>query len=561
MVIVTRTGSVSLKIRSEYQAKATKADIKSLRITLSGGPLSAPVMQTVGYPPTADVTFTEIPAGSVSLKIEALDASSAVIGSASKSGITVSSGQLTSVSLTLQLTPTQVTDGNGMVGIGLIINDGDIVIKPTPAPSPTPTPRPTIAPTPVPTVAPTSAPVSGSVLYVSTSGNDANAGTSSSPLRTISAAAARAKAGMTILINGGTYYEQVVTKVGGAAGQEIVFKSVNGTAVIDGSNLGWGVGSNQNQGLVELRHPYVRLEGLKITKSKNSDVILNADNLTIKGCEISSAQRHGISTDTGRQTAAGGTMIKNVLIEGNTITDCVIGGNGSGQAISLIADGFTIRGNRMSGNHEIPIDVWLGSKHGEVVDNDIYDNVGQTAIYMDGATYVRIHRNKCYRNAMGITASAEDSRYNTHHIWVYNNLVYDNTRDGCTVWDPDTGPTEIYFFNNTLVNNSKSFYFGGSGLKVEVWNNLGQGAGTTWSDATNSTVNIHDNTWLSSATGFVNAGGKDFRLTSSSTAINKGKALPSMVYDNGQSFSVSTDYAQLNRVAGGAPDQGAYEYQ
>ncbi|MBO9542882.1 right-handed parallel beta-helix repeat-containing protein, partial [bacterium] len=247
-------------------------------------------------------------------------------------------------------------------------------------------------------------------LYVSTSGNDSNAGTSSSaPLKTLAAAAAKAKAGTTVMIAGGTYYEQLVTKVGGSAGQEIVFQSYNGTAVIDGSKLGWKVHSNQNQGLVELRHPYVKLKGLKIVNSNNTGVLLNHDNLTVDSCEIAQIQWHAISTETSRQTGYNnGKMIRNAVIRGNDIHHATI--YGDGQVVSLVADGFTVSGNKIHDNKKEGIDIWLGAKHGEVVDNTVYNN--SVGIFVDGASYVRIHRNRAYNNVKaGIGVSSEDVRY------------------------------------------------------------------------------------------------------------------------------------------------------
>ncbi|HEX8685074.1 MAG TPA: DUF1565 domain-containing protein, partial [Pyrinomonadaceae bacterium] len=50
-------------------------------------------------------------------------------------------------------------------------------------------------------------------LYVSTRGDDSKDGsTPERALRSVSAALARARAGTTVFVAGGTYYEQVVTK-------------------------------------------------------------------------------------------------------------------------------------------------------------------------------------------------------------------------------------------------------------------------------------------------------------------------------------------------------------
>jgi hypothetical protein len=395
-------------------------------------------------------------------------------------------------------------------------------------------------------------------LYVSPSGNDSNAGTSGAPLRTLAAAALRVKPGTTVMIAGGTYYEQLVTKVAGSVGKEITFQSYNGTAVIDGSKLGWRAHSNQNQAVVELRHPYVRLKGLKIVNSSNTGVLLNNDNLTVEGCEIAQTQWHAISTETSRQTAAGGKMIKNILIKGNDVHDTSL--SGDGQVISLIADGFVVSGNKIHDNKKEGIDIWLGAKHGEVVDNELYRN--SVGIFVDGASYVRVHRNRAYANVKaGIGVSSEDTRYDTNQIWVYNNLVYDHPNgNGCFIWDPDRGPTNVLFAHNTLANNKSSFYLSGQSITATILNNLGYATGTPLINASSrSTITQQDNIWLTGATDFANAAGKDFRLKSSSTAIDKVKPAPSFSDDQGHTYSITTDFLAATRTAAGHFDAGAFE--
>jgi hypothetical protein len=395
---------------------------------------------------------------------------------------------------------------------------------------------------------------------VSSSGNDANAGTSGAPLRTLAVAASRVKPGTTVMIAGGIYYEQLVTRVAGSAGKEITFQSHDGTAVIDGSKLGWKAHSNQNQGVVELRHPYVRLKGLKIVNSNNTGVLLNNDNLTVEGCEITQTQWHAISTDTARQTAAGGTMIKNILIKGNDIHDVSL--SGDGQVISLIADGFVVSGNKIHDNKKEGIDIWLGAKHGEVVDNELYRN--SVGIFVDGASDLRVHRNRAYANVKaGIGISSEDTRYHAERIWVYNNVVYDHTSgNGLFIWDPATGPTDVLIAHNTFVNNLNTLYFNTEESGVMAMNNLGYSIGKAVIDASNqSSIDRWDNIWLTGVTGFVDAAGKDFRLKSSSTAIDKVKPAPPFSDDQGHAYSITTDAAGLNRNSGDGTDAGAFEYQ
>jgi parallel beta-helix repeat protein len=411
---------------------------------------------------------------------------------------------------------------------------------------------------------------SANSLYVSTLGSDADSGGSpQAPLRTINAALARAAAGTTVYIEGGTYFEQVVSRFAGLPGQEITLAGYNGTATIDGANLSWTPGGNQNQGLVELRHAYLKLQNLRIVNSKNTGIILDADNLTIENCEIAETQRHAVSTDTRRQTnypGMTGTMIGNIAIKNNLVYRAVLKGQGYGQAISLIADGFIVSGNTVRDNLTEGIDIWLGAKHGEVVDNVVYGNA-RPGIYIDGASYVRVHRNRVYGNLKGIGVTSEEVNYSTSYIWVYNNLVYDNADAGIFMWDDAANPgfpgaQNVLLANNTLVNNKLSIYLSGANNSAEIMNNAGYSSGAAlYNSSTNSAFNIHHNVWLTGITGFVDAANKNFHLTAASPAVNAGTQIPLLIDDIGNSFVVDTDFDKLSRAAGSINDAGAYEFR
>ncbi len=401
-------------------------------------------------------------------------------------------------------------------------------------------------------------------LYVSPAGSDANSGLDRSrPLRTLGAAAARSRAGTAVLIAPGTYHEQLVTRTAGAPGHEIVFASLDasGSAVIDGSRLPWSAGSDQNQGVVELRHPHVKLSGLAIVNSKNTGIVLDADHLTVEACDVSRTQRHAISTDTGRQAAAGGSLIRNLAIRGNRIHEATLLGNGFGQPISIIADEFEIAANELFDNREIAIDVWLGARHGTVRDNIVHDNAGQTAIYVDGASYVRISGNRIYRNKNGIGVSSEDGRYPTHHIWVHDNVVYDNTGPGCFMWDRDVGAQDVLFAHNTLVRNGRAFRFAGRGNSARVIANLVAASGDPpLEDASQgSAIAMGGNVWLDAVTGFVGPERGDFRLTADSPAIGRGTILDRIEDDLGRRLDLSKDAAGQDRTPETHPDAGAFE--
>ncbi|MBO9542640.1 hypothetical protein J7643_18790, partial [bacterium] len=150
----------------------------------------------------------------------------------------------------------------------------------------------------------------------------------------------------------------------------------------------------------------------------------------------------------------------------------------------------------------------------------------------------------------------------TDRIWVYNNLSYDHPNGhGCFVWDPDNGPTNVLFAHNTLINNRISFYFGSKRSTAEIVNNLGYSLGSAISNGTSkSSIQAHDNLWLAAPTGFVSAEGKDFRLTSASTAIGKGKPVPPFSDDLGNTYRITTDFAGRERGDDVGLDLGAFAY-
>ena len=78
----------------------------------------------------------------------------------------------------------------------------------------------------------------GTVYYVDgAAGNDSNDGLSlTTAWKTIQKSFNTAVAGSTVMIKGGTYYEQLTVKVSGTAGSPVTFTNYNGEQVIiDGS--------------------------------------------------------------------------------------------------------------------------------------------------------------------------------------------------------------------------------------------------------------------------------------------------------------------------------------
>src|SRR5215831_4933224 len=93
---------------------------------------------------------------------------------------------------------------------------------------------------------------SGTTYFVSTLGNDNNAGTLTAPWRTIQKAANTVKAGDTVRVRGGTYNEIVTMKTSGTASSGyITFQNYPGeNPIVDGTGL--VVGSSGQTGLFSL---------------------------------------------------------------------------------------------------------------------------------------------------------------------------------------------------------------------------------------------------------------------------------------------------------------------
>jgi hypothetical protein len=421
-----------------------------------------------------------------------------------------------------------------------------------------------------PTTPPLATPTPGAVgeaLYVSPTGDDANPGISpSAPLRTLAAATSRVRPGMTVNLAGGTYAEQLITRIAGAEGQEITYQSYNGTATLDGAGLGWPKAGDQNQALVKLDHSYSHIKGLKVINSNDSGVVLDADHLTVEQCEIAEIQRHGIGTRTTRQTGIpglAGSNIHDINLIANNLYHCTLAGPGSGQAIGLIADGFSVSQNDVHDNMDIGINVCLGASNGEVMENSVHGNLLGAGINLAGVSNIRIDRNKVNGNKNGIGVSSEDTRYKCQNIQIYNNLIFDQTGIGCFIWDNgapagSAGSQNVLLAHNTLVNNAVAFFFSGSSNTAEVMNNLAVGDACSDS-STASNIRLHDNVWLTAESGFNDIAHRDFRLDNSSEAIDKGAAEATWLDEKGITVTIDTDFAGAPRVSRAAPDAGAYE--
>jgi parallel beta-helix repeat protein len=133
---------------------------------------------------------------------------------------------------------------------------------------------------------------------------------------------------------------------------------------------------------------------------------------------------------------------------------------------------------------------------------------------------------------------------------IYNNLVYNIRNTGGTsggIYVYSGSNTEVY--NNTVYGNAAHGIFVENRIGTIVRNNISyQNAKTNYTNQAGSNTAASNN--LFSNPLFVSAGTRDFRLQSSSAAVDAGTTIPIVV----------NDLAGLGRPQRGAYDIGAFEF-
>ena len=345
----------------------------------------------------------------------------------------------------------------------------------------------------------------GKHLYVSPTGSDTNPGTQAKPLKTIARADALASAGYTIHVAPGTY--KVAAAATGAAGIRTT-KSGTATARIRFvSDVKWGA--------------KIVLSGTGMAWNSKGAYV------DIDGFDITGTGRIGILAEGGKER-----------ITNNFVHDLTVSGgcNGGGGAA---------------------IDAW-GPGGGAVIDSNIVRNIGaqwvaaQTCNTVQGI-YLTNQNNRVSNNIIsGVAAVGINSWHGaTSNIYV-NNTIFGN-KMGIVIGHGDSGATAAGTSNNYVANNIiyRNAYgiteMGTVGSNNRYANNLVFNTGRAWlvKGAVTATVAAEPQ--------FVNYqanGTGDYRLKSTSPAVNKGSA----------TSAPTVDIAGVARPRGGAHDIGAYEF-
>ncbi len=368
---------------------------------------------------------------------------------------------------------------------------------------------------------------SGTVYYVSTAGNDNNAGTLSAPWRTIQKAANTVKAGDTVQVRAGTYNEIITMKTSGnATSGYITFQNYPGEApIVDGTGL--AVGSSGQTGLFSLEGTfnYIIIQGFEIRNYSSSAKGKVPVGIDFEGAgsnvEILNNHIHNIVqtlTSCSAANALGVALygmqapasINNVTFYGNEIdhntTGCSenVSFDGNVQywvmANNKVHDGDNIGLDNIGFEGVSPNSSYDQARDGWVFQNTIYNitsttnpvyhnQVGADGYYCDGCTRVIVERNVIHDSDLSEMAS-EHSGHTSSYVIFRNNIIYNSLYVGLSIggYSKNVGGSDhIVIVNNSLWNDGTHGSAGLGEFQIQYY-------------ATNNTVenNIFDDYTLSS---------------------------------------------------------------
>lgn len=372
---------------------------------------------------------------------------------------------------------------------------------------------------------------SQTALYVATTGNDAAAGTTAAPLKTIQKALDLAKPGTTIQVAAGTYKERLTWKTSGtglASTQMITLTNVTGASVIlDGSSGGT---NGTQQSMINVNNmKFLSIKGLNIKNNIMGSAVGiliqgSGNDITVSGCTIS--EIGWTSWATGKNTVpststhnanpllvkgSSASALSNITITGNQIFSCC---TGTSEALTVTGNvnGFTVSNNTVRDVTNIGIDIaghyaWanpdktLMAKNGKVQGNTVYNCLPPkktdgtyfttcAGIYVDGGENITLERNKSYGNVVGFSIGCEVTGFTVKGIVMRDNWVYNNYECGLFLGSGTAGSS----VDGTSITNN-TFY-----------RNYTKGGGAEISFKTNTNSSIKQNIFVPFSNGSVAVG-------------------------------------------------------
>jgi hypothetical protein len=454
-----------------------------------------------------------------------------------------------------------------------LISQHSVVVKvsnqsgpaPSPTPNPGPTPTPVGGPTPTP-VPPTSS--SGATFYVSPSGSDSAAGTSSAPWRTIQKAADTLSAGQIAMVAGGNYGERVsITRSGtqsspitlqvanGATAQLLGFDITGNSWIVSGFDISTQTNGTDGFGIyVSGSASYVTLQTNYIHELCHEGIFMDpgVTHVSVLNNRIWRAEMAGVSADGTYDLIQGnevwGTQ-QYPASAGGIYAGCTIAGGADADAFRFFGQHNTFRSNYAH-------DIYTSSPTNPNPHTDCFQTWGSTAMQVDS---ILIERNTCRWPVASTSVDAEvamiegvDGLVGT--VTIQNNQL-SNMRQGIDVGH-NVGAVKVY--NNTWdhILQEALIFMDMRSPGDEVINNIFYdvgGGGDTYASVPSGAPVFQANCFympggasvgtyptaepfMSIAPGFVNygdatGGGADFHLSSGSGLLGAGIVLPQVTND------------------------------
>jgi hypothetical protein len=411
---------------------------------------------------------------------------------------------------------------------------------------------------------------SGNIYFVSTTGNDSNNGSYTSPWKTIPNAKNTMAAGdIAYVMNGVSqtsvddYNADLSIRTGGTSSSPIALVAYPGAvATIGNSTAAYAIRTPAVSGTKD----YWVISGLKLVSNDDID-LLGVTGWRVIGndmsCPNGSGQSACFHTDTTTNLKFLGNYVHNVGDTAGSIDKYYHAVYFTTNSTSIEAGWNTIvpnpNGSTTSGGCRAMQFYSTGGSdqfdlhvHDNLIHDAICDGINFATVNADKGT-VEAYDNIVYHVGTGPDPANGSSNYAcvltgtsgtpTNNVEVYNNTFYDcGSRK-----NSDSGTVTLYantrLRNNAIQQLSGEVYVGGSGrfLQPTGSNNLYYGVGN---GPSGTTGNVNANPL------FVNLSGFDFHLQSSSPAKDAGVTIAGL----------TTDFDGVTRPQGPAYDIGSYEY-
>lgn len=394
-------------------------------------------------------------------------------------------------------------------------------------------------------------------FYVSTNGNNNNAGTFASPYKTIQYGVDQLQAGDTLNILAGTYNEKISINSSGTSNMRITVRSFqNQQVLLDGSGI-----STQDAMISIDDKKNINIIGLEIANNIQNDaqgiaISGGPQNITVADCKI-----HDIHFSSNpNETATAGKNAQGIIVYGNTTTNfpsnilinnnelfnCRLGYS-EGIAVNGNINGFEISNNHVHHLTNIGIDA-IGhegtcsdpaldkARQGLIANNRVHNCLSTYAtsagIYVDGAKNIAIERNITYHNGYGIEIGCEYVGKSADSIIVRNNFIYDNEVAGIALggYDYPSGSGKVM---NSMIESNTLF--------MNDYNNTGSGELVV---SYVETARVYNNIMYATAQNILFAiasGNTNINLDNNLYYINAG--MDNMeFYFNGNTYTGLSDY-------------------